>query len=161
MKENVPSLINIKTAHTGSFHLQGRFINKEQYLYLCDKTDFWNVWKSSDDKEPWFKSENEPGYPFGWYFGHPGYDVADGRGIVIGATSRDGSRNLLLVDIDNPQTILKDIGNLVREKGYNFGTFSNVLCHGDYVYALGLDDPANPLTLLRVSLADDSVFIYN
>ena len=161
LKDNVPSVINLKTVHTGSSHLQGRFINKEQYLYLCDKTDFWNVWKSTDDKEPWFKSENEPGYPFGWYFGHPGYDIADGRGIVIGATSRDGSRNLLLVDIDNPQTILKDIGNLVREKGYNFGTFSNVLCHGDYVYALGLDDPANPLTLLRVSLADNSVFIYN
>ena len=160
LTDNIASAMNIKVVSTGASHLQSRFINKEQYLYLCDQTDFWNVWKSSDEKKPWFESKNEPGFPFGWCFGYPGYDIANG-GIVIGAKSKDGLNNLLLVDIDNPQTIIKDLGNIVRSNGYSFGTYANVLCHGSNVYALGIDDPARPLTLLRISLSDDSVFIYN
>ena len=160
MEGSVASAKNVKIVSTGASHLQSRFINKDEYLYLSDRTDFWNVWKSSDENKPWYKSNNEPGFPFGWCFGYPGYGITN-DGIVIGAKSKDGMDNFLLVDIDNPQTVLKDLGQLIRSKGYSFGTFANVLCHGHFVYALGIDDPANPLTLLRVSLKDDSVYIYN
>ena len=160
LEGKVASTVNIKVMHTGASHLQTRLVTEDQYLYLCDRTDFWNVWKSSDEEKPLYKSSNEPGFPFGWCFGYPGYDIMS-DGIVIGAKAKDGLENLLLVDIDNPQSVLKDLGLLVRNKGYSFGTYTNILCHGKYVYALGIDDPANPLTLLRISLTDDSVFIYN
>lgn len=154
------SVKNLKVVGSGGSHLQGRFVNRDEFFYIWDKTDYWNIWKSTDESKPWMLSENEPGFPFGWCFGYPGYDLCD-DGIVVGAKSKDGTENLLLIDIQKPQTVLKDLGQLVRNKGYSFGTYTNILCHGQNVYALALDDPANPLTLLRISLKDNSVFVYN
>ena len=140
---------------TGSSVLQAKFINTDQYLYLSDEMGFWNVWKSTENNSPWYESSKESGWPFGWIFGCPGYGLLE-KGIVIGAKD-----DLIEIDLNSPGTIKKDLGAVVRNCGYHFGTFANILCHNDYVYGVGLDDSAHTATLFRISLTDDSVFIYN
>ena len=149
------SIRNNRCIKTGSSILQAKFIDINNYLYLNDEKGYWNVWKSTESNVPWHESSKECGWPFGWIFGCPGYGILE-NDIVIGAKD-----DLLIIDLHSQKTIKKDLGKLVRSSGYSFGTFANILCYQNTVYALGLDDSAHTTALIRISLDDDSVFIYN
>ena len=149
------SIENVQIIKSGTSALQPSFLSENTIFYLSDSNGYYNVWRSDQADRAWFKCEKETGFPFGWIFGYPGY-AKSSKGLVVGARDR-----LLLIDDEEPQKILKDLGDMVRDKGYSFGNFANISCHGSFVYTLGIDDCSRGTTLLRISLEDDSVYEYN
>eukprot|EP00116_Pleurobrachia_bachei_P019502 sb/3479765/ len=152
-EDGTPSVRDISVIREEGSNLQPYLATPDNCLFISDKTGFWNLWSSKDDSGPVHKIDKDMGFPYGWIAGYPGFGVTD-EGIVCAAKD-----SLLLLNPDG--TIKTDLSNIVREAGYQFGTFAGVQCFKNRVFVIGLADVTRVTTILRISLTDMSVRAYN